>query len=158
MKSIVMKSLVTVVLALGIGNYLVYLKTGQMPVMAMRDSLSHSIATPSLSGVGNGLAAAVSEAKTTLARQLPAGVSAPAAPVYKWTDEQGVVHFSDKPLGPDAEAVTLATPNRLTSDALPSAPGALGDILSSDETSPVEKARAAAEALNQRARQYDQEL
>lgn len=153
MKSIVRKSLVTVVLALGIGNYLVYLKTGQMPVLAMRDSLSHSTTIPSLSGVSNGLAAAVSEAKATLARQLPAGVSAPAAPIYKWTDAQGVVHFSDKPVGPDAEAVILATPNQLFSEEVLTAPEALDEA-----SSPVDKARAAAEALNQRTLQYDQEL
>jgi len=55
---------------------------------------------------------------------LAAVVAAQAAVVYKWTDPDGVVHFSDQPVPGAERIVTSSGPGRLGTVVTPSTPGA----------------------------------
>ncbi len=155
------KSVVVLLLVLGVGNYLVYLKTGQMPLRDIRERMGsdwlvdlRELFSPDqlaadAKKVINDASARVSEPE-------------PAAPtkVYKWTDEDGQVHFGDKPAN-GAEQVEVDTRNAI------SAPEDTGGD-TGQETAPqtsggqavqesvLDKARAAAEAMKQHVQQQEQ--
>lgn len=71
MKKLIFKCIFVVVVALGASNYMMYIMTGKLPFS--KDSLP-SFDSPSMPSF--------SEAKTT---------------AYKWTDENGVTHYSSEP-------------------------------------------------------------
>lgn len=159
MKRVLMKSLVVLVLAMGIGNYLIYLKTGQMPILAMRDKIDDSgVSALFQSFSADKITADARAAANKVVNQLSTTEPATEVKVYKWTDAEGRVHFSDKPLVQNAESITLDTRNAISAPESASLPKP--NISASDKTaaepSPLEKARAAAEAMNTRAAQQEQ--
>ncbi|MBU2984241.1 DUF4124 domain-containing protein [Saccharophagus degradans] len=78
MKKLIFKCVVVVVLALGASNYMMYIMTGKLPFST--ESLP-SFSSPSLPTFAEG--------KTT---------------AYKWTDANGVVHYSSEPPPNPADA------------------------------------------------------
>lgn len=153
------KSVVVLLLVFFIGNYLIYLKTGQMPLRDMRERMDDDW----LAGLrdffsSDQLAADAKAAVKTVSDK----VSEPEAPaptkVYKWTDTNGQVHFGDKPLARGAEQLEVDMRNAI------SAPEEIPSIIEQQDTAPkasayesaLDKARAAAEAMKQRVQQQEQ--
>ncbi|PUA29418.1 MAG: hypothetical protein B0W54_02190 [Cellvibrio sp. 79] len=145
----IFKSLVVILLVLGVGNYLVYLKTGQFPITAIRENYN-----------GDWLAALkesfspddlVSTAKKTVDDLTNDEADKPApTKVYKWTDADGVVHYGDRPDTAGAEQVEVKIQNAISADEIQSKPAS-----SSASQTPLEKARAAAESMKVRSQQQE---
>lgn len=163
MKRLLVKSLVAILLALGIGNYLIYLKTGQIPISALRDSIGNTGGDLFPTFSSDNIKAEVRAAANKVVNQLSATEPATATTVYKWTDAEGRVHFSDKPLVQNAQqlevkirnAISAPEPSMLSNpDTSLNKSSTDGQL--SENASPLEKARAAAEAMNARAAQQEQ--
>jgi hypothetical protein len=159
---LLLKSVVVLLLVFFIGNYLIYLKTGQMPLRDMRERMGddwlvdlRELLSP------DQLAANAKQAVKNVSDK----VSEPEAPaptkVYKWTDANGHVHFGDKPVASGAEQIEVDTRNAI------SAPENTGNDFGQETESQVtarqsapesalDKARAAAEAMKQRIQQQEQ--
>lgn len=147
---LIFKSLVVLVVMFGIGNYLVYLKTGHMPIIDLRErwgsdwmvDMQEKYAPDQL----------VEQAKKTVDNFSVGGEENPAAPVkvYKWTDANGRVHYGDNPNANGAELVKVDMRSALSPpDSQPT------EITSNKPQdvaphTPIEKARAAAEAMEKR--------
>lgn len=155
------KSVVVLLLVLGVGNYLVYLKTGQMPLRDMRERMGsdwlvdlRELFSP------NQLAVDAKQVVKKVSDKVSEPEPAAPTKVYKWTDEDGQVHFGDKPAN-GAEQVEVDTRNAI------SAPEETGGD-PGQETAPqtsggqavqesvLDKARAAAEAMKQHVQQQEQ--
>lgn len=153
------KSVVVLLLVFFIGNYLIYLKTGQMPLRDMRERMGDDW----LVDLGelyspDQLAADAKQA----VKKVSDKVSEPETPaptkVYKWTDANGQVHFGDKPIASGAEEIEVDTRNAL------SAPEETASVGDQQEAAPqatvqesaLDKARAAAEAMRQHVQQQEQ--
>lgn len=153
------KSVVVLLLVFFIGNYLIYLKTGQMPLRDMRERMGddwlvdlRELFSP------DQLAADAKQAVKNVSDK----VSEPEAPeptkVYKWTDANGQVHFGDKPVASGAEEIEVDTRNAI------SAAEATASAVDQQEAAPqatvqesaLDKARVAAEAMRQRVQQQEQ--
>lgn len=157
MKRLVMKSLVVVLLVFGVGNYLIYLKTGQTPVLDMRDKISNNrfndlLQSFSAEKITADARAAADKVVNQLSTTEPTDTT-----VYKWTDAEGRVHFSDKPLVQHAQQIEVEMRNAISAPE----PAWPKPTVSTKDTavggaSPLEKARAAAEAMNVRAVQQEQ--
>lgn len=106
MKRLMFKSLVVVLFVFFAGNYLIYLKTGQMPLRDIRERMGDDwlVDLRELFSPGQ----LVADAKQAM-KNVSDKVSdpEPVAPtkVYQWTDANGRVHFSDKPTVNGAEQV-----------------------------------------------------
>jgi hypothetical protein len=169
MKSVLIKALVVVLLAMGIGNYLIYLKTGQMPAMALRDKLSADGFSHLFSSLSvNEMAADTRAAAARVVNQLTPDEPMTEQKVYKWTDAEGRIHFSDKPLVDSAQQIKVDTRKSISDpepgllsktkallDAQKYGAAGAGDTAAA-ELSPLEKAKAAAEAMNARTLQQEQ--
>lgn len=158
MKRLLFKSLTVVLLVFFIGNYLIYLKTGQMPLRDMRERMGddwrvdlQELFSP------DQLAADAKQAMKNVADKV--SEPEPAAPtrVYKWTDANGQVHFGDKPVASSAEEIEVDVRNAI------SAPEEVAPVAERDvapqanvQESALDKARAAAEAMKQRVQQQEQ--
>lgn len=153
------KSVVVLLLVVFIGNYLIYLNTGQMPLRDMRERMGddwlvdlRELFSP------DQLAADAKQAMKSVSDK----VSEPEAPattkVYKWTDANGQVHFGDKPVASGAEQIEVNVSNAI------SAPEEAARIADQQDIAPkvsvqesaLDKARAAAEAMRQRVQQQEQ--
>lgn len=159
MKRVLMKSLVVVVLAMGIGNYLIYLKTGQMPVLAIRDQIdSNGFGSLFPSFSADEIAADARAAAGKVVNQLSPTEPVGEQKVYKWTDAEGRVHFSDKPLVQNAQQIEVDTRNAISAPESSSwaKPKVSANDKAADELSPLEKAKAAAEAMNARTAAQEQ--
>src|SRR6188768_3750712 len=95
------KSVVVLLLVLGIGNYLVYLKTGQMPLRDMRERMGEDwlvdlreLLSDQLSP--DQLAADAKKAMNNVSAKVSEPEPAVPTKIYKWTDAKGQVHFGDK--------------------------------------------------------------
>lgn len=75
MKSLIIKCIIMVMLALGVSNYLIYIKTGKMPFSFDRFN------APSFSALPD----------------VPKLIGGGKEQAYKWTDENGVTHYSSEP-------------------------------------------------------------
>ncbi|ACE83003.1 hypothetical protein CJA_1024 [Cellvibrio japonicus Ueda107] len=131
--------------ALGIGNYVVYLQTGYVP---LRDLIDRGL--PSL-GVPDGLKQELGKLVQD-ARRMGADVGSEkpiAVKVYKWTDAKGVVHYGEQPAGTNAEEVII-NPNRNLLPAEPEPGSSAAAAGGPDAQTPIEKARAAAELMKAR--------
>lgn len=156
------KSVVVLVLVFAIGNYLIYLKTGQLPLHDMRERMggdwlvdlrelvSNKLSPDQLAADAKGVMKSVSD------QVIEPDTPAPTK-VYKWTDANGQVHFGDKPVTSDAEQIEVDTRNAI------SAPEQSADRVTSPtpttktvSESALDKARAAAEAMKQRVQQQEQ--
>lgn len=78
MKKLAVKITLMIVVMIGVSNYMMYIMTGKSPMTFSMSNFSLSGATDAIKSVGND----VIPAKTETA--------------YKWTDEHGVVHYSNE--------------------------------------------------------------
>ncbi|MDO8344792.1 MAG: DUF4124 domain-containing protein [Cellvibrio sp.] len=153
------KSVVVLLLVFFIANYLIYLKTGQMPLRDMRERMGddwlvdlRELLSP------NQLTADAKQVIKGVADEYSAPEPAAKTKVYKWTDANGQVHFGDKPLASGAEQIEVEVRNAI------SAPEAASRISDQQDAAPkvsvqesaLDKARAAAEAMKQRVQQQEQ--
>lgn len=153
------KSVVVLVLVFFIGNYLIYLKTGQMPLRDMRERMGddwlvdlRELFSPEQ------LAADAKQAMKNVSDKVSEPEPVEPTKVYKWTDANGQVHFGDRPVASGAEQIEVDTRNAISapeetasiSDQQDAAPKA------SVQESALDKARAAAEAMRQRVQQQEQ--
>lgn len=153
------KSVVVLVLVFFIGNYLIYLKTGQMPLRDMRERMGddwlvdlRELFSP------DQLAADAKQAMKNVSDKVSEPEPVEPTKVYKWTEANGQVHFGDRPVASGAEQIEVDTRNAISapeetasiSDQQDAAPKA------SVQESALDKARAAAEAMRQRVQQQEQ--
>lgn len=158
MKSLIMKSLMVLIFVAGMGNYLVYLKTGQMPLLAMRDQFAGKSPGDFLPDLSTEqLASDARDVADKVVNQLSDEESGAEVKIYKWTDADGRVHFSDKPQAQNAQQITVDTRNTLPPVSTQSATHKVNETAAGDTASPLEKARAAADAMNRRAAQQEQD-
>jgi hypothetical protein len=138
------KSLVVVLLVFGIGNYLIYLKTGHMPVQDLRERWGNDwLVDVQEKYAPDQLSKKVKSAVDDLTHD---GSEKPSpTKIFKWVDDNGQVHYGDKP-NDNAEQVEVNMRNAISPpersiDAVADAPQ-----IAPPQT-PIEKARAAAEAM-----------
>ena len=162
MKRLLFKTLIVVLFVFFIGNYLIYLKTGQMPLRDMRERMGEDwlvdlreLFSP------DQLAADARQAVQTVSDKVSKPEPAVPTTVYKWTDANGQVHFGDRPVANGAQQIEVDTRNAI------SAPEETGPVArqraishtteqQSLPGSALDKARAAAEAMKQRVQQQEQ--
>ncbi len=159
MSRLLVKSVVVLILMFAIANYLIYLKTGRLPLHDMRErmgsdwlvDLRESFSPDQLVSDAKGVMKNVTEQVTE--QNAPAPTK-----VYRWTDANGQVHFGDKPATTGAEQLEVDTRNAISAPEKNTNQRAASPI--SDSTtvseSALDKARAAAEAMKQRVRQQEQ--
>lgn len=150
---LVFKAIVVVVLAAGIGNYLIYLKTGHMPLRDFSSHLASGFANLKEEYAPGQLA---DKAKKTVEglTQDEATKTAPTK-VYKWTDTDGRVHYGDKPQSIDAEQVEVKIQNAISPSGQQNTAAIAEESTQVQEQTPLEKARAAAEAMKARVHQQE---
>lgn len=158
MKRLLFKSVVVLLLVFFIGNYLVYLKTGQLPLSDMRQRMGHDWWVDLRELLSSEQLAA--DAKAAIKR-VSDKVSEPETPapitVYKWTDANGQVHFGDKPLASGAEQIEIDMRNAISApEEAPQITQPKSSPKVSAQESAIDKARAAAEAMKQRVQQQEQ--
>lgn len=161
MKRLVFKSLVVVLLVFFIGNYLIYLKTGQMPLRDMRERMGDDwrVDLAELFSTDQ-LAADAKAAMKSVSDQYSEPEPVAPTKVYKWTDANGQVHFGDKPATSDAKQIEVDTRKALSAPeetvSVVDQQGTVPKASVSVQESALDKARAAAEAMKQRAQQQEQ--
>lgn len=153
------KTVVVLLLVFFIGNYLVYLKTGQMPLSDMRERMGddwlvdlRELFSP------DQLASDAKQAMKNVSDKVSEPEPVAPTKVYKWTDANGQVHFGDKPVAKGAEEIEIDTRNAI------SAPEETAFVADKQDVAPeagaqetaLDKARAAAEAIKQRVQQQEQ--
>lgn len=151
------KSLMVVLLVFGIGNYLVYLKTGAVPLMDLRISSGNWFAEAQQKYAPDQLAAQAKKAVKNVTESQ--GNQTPPARVYKWTDKNGQIHYGDKAGADTAEQIEVELKNVISPPEPVAVPeyGAKRPISEPEQPAqtPLEKARAAAEAINARTREQE---
>jgi Domain of unknown function (DUF4124) len=169
MKTLIFKCTVAVMLALGLSNYFIYLKTGKVPLGDWPTKVSNFIANKQID-VKDLASDAKKMANKATGDTLAIGDD--GVKVYKWTDAKGVVHYDSKPVE-GAKVLTIDTDtNVLTSDDLPKKiekeSGSKDNEKSVDEKSveeslknldektPIEKAQAVSDAMKARTKQQEQ--
>lgn len=138
---ILIKMLLVTGLLVGIGNYMIYLKTGRMPVREWVQNWSW----PELPSLDAGQL--VEDAKRLGGEA--AGEKPVPTKVYKWTDANGVVHYGERPAEGAQELSINPDQNILPSDQ-PSLADDLPEQAAPSEA-PLDQARSAAEAMKARA-------
>lgn len=147
---LVFKALVVVFLAVGIGNYLIYLKTGQLPANDWRERFGNWVAEFKGPYSADQL---TNKARQTVDDLTGSESDKPASTkVYKWTDDNGQVHYGDKPVSASAEQIDINIQNAISTDEAEPEPVSQD---SGTQQSPLEKARAAAEAMKARTQQQE---
>lgn len=157
------KSVVVLVLVFAIGNYLIYLKTGQLPLHDMRERMGSDWLVDLRELLSNKLSPdqLVSDAKGVMKNMSDQVVEQDAptpTKVYKWTDANGQVHFGDKPVAKDAEQIEVDTRNAISAPETSTDPQVTSQTSTTKTVSEsaLDKARAAAEAMKQRVQQQEQ--
>jgi hypothetical protein len=159
MKRLLFKSLTVVLLVFFIGNYLIYLNTGQMPLRDMRERMGDDwLVDLRESFAPDQLAADAKQAMKTVADKVSEPEPAAPTKVYKWTDANGQVHFGDKPVASNAEQIAVDTRNAISA---PEASAFVHEQYTAEpklsvQESAIDKARAAAAAMQQRVQQQEQ--
>lgn len=144
MMRLVFKAVVVVVLALGMGNYLVYLNTGKLPLSDWKDKLS----LESLRFSPTQLFEDTKKATTNVVDEHFSGNEVPiTTKIYKWTDENGVVHYGERPARADARELSVDDGNVTFMPATDVAETRSTQVPTETPQTPLEKARAAAEAM-----------
>lgn len=148
MMRLIFKALVVVFLAMGIGNYVVYLNTGKLPLSDLKEKLSLESLSFSTKQFFEGTKKATTDA---VGEHISGGGSSTATKIYKWTDENGVVHYGERPAGTGAQELSVDDSNlsivpAAETDAARDLPKAHTTTVDEAKT-PIEKARAAAEAM-----------
>jgi hypothetical protein len=161
MKRLLFKSLIVVLFVFFIGNYLIYLKTGQMPLRDMRERMGEDwlvdlreLFSP------DQLAADARQAVQTVSDKVSKPEPAAPTTVYKWTDANGQVHFGDRPVANGAQQIEVDTRNAISApETGPVAGRSAASHTTEQQSLPdsaLDKARAAAEAMKQRVQQQEQ--
>jgi hypothetical protein len=146
MKALLLKTLVFTGVIVGISNYVIYLKTGRMPIKEWVQSGNWSF-----DWSADQLAAKAEKMGKGVMNQVSPTSTEPTK-VYKWTDADGVVHYGERPAGDGAQEMSIDTEQNVfnaPSSNLP-ANSTGGEQDPGDQQAPLEKARAAAEALKAR--------
>lgn len=152
------KSVVVLLLVFFIGNYLIYLKTGQMPLRDMRERMGddwlvdlRELLSP------DQLAADAKQAMKSVSDKVSEPETPAPTKIYKWTDANGQVHFGDKPLASDAEQIEVDMRDAISApeEAPQIAEPQIAPKVTVQESA-LDKARAAAEAMKQRVQQQEQ--
>ena len=163
MLRLLFKSVVVLVLIVGIGNYLVYLKTGQMPLRDMHDRMGDDwFADLRASFSTEQFTNDAKQAVNDITNQYGGQEQATPTTVYKWTDANGQVHFGDKPQNANAEQVEVNIQNAISAPVEAQSDKGRNEVnpqamnQSSSGNSALDKARAAAEAMQQRIQQQEQ--
>jgi len=156
-----------VLLVFVVGNYLIYLKTGQLPLNDMKARLGSDwlVDLRELMSFDSLSADAKSALKDLKGKYVEPEPIAPVK-VYKWTDVDGQVHFGDKPGANTAEQIEVEMRNGISAPerGVSPAAGAKGGIVGGESNtaspaggeSALDKARAAAEAMQQRNQAQEQ--
>jgi len=159
MLRLLFKSVVVLLLIFFIGNYLIYLKTGQIPLRDMSERMGddwlvdlRELLSP------DQLAADAKQAMKNVSDKVSEPEPVAPTKVYKWTDANGQVHFGDKPVASGAEQIEVDTRKAI------SAPEETASVIDQQDAAPkasvqesaLDKARAAAEAMKQRVQQQEQ--
>ena len=124
-----------------------------MPIRDLRERLGSDWWTDLKESYGPGQL--TEKAKTTVNDLVADDEVSQPTKVYKWTDANGQVHYGDKPQNAGAEQVEVSTRNAI------SAPDNQAHIENEQpetvvaEESPLEKAKAAAEAMKARIQQQE---
>lgn len=140
MKRILFKMLVVTGLMVGIANYVIYLQTGRMPVQEWVKNLKTLDMNPShwvgdVKKMGEGVIDQVTPSKPVT--------------VYKWTDADGVIHYGERPVDDNAEAMKIDTNrNLMSAPVVTDSPDPAAS--EQDQQAPIEAARAAAESMKAR--------
>ena len=140
MKGIIIKALVVIGVVIGLANYFIYLQTGRMPVKewVQKINMNPDNLASSAKNLGKDVIDQVKPSEPTK--------------VYKWTDEYGVVHYGERPVNDAAEEITIKADHNILPTSTPAdTVDAASGIDANDQQAPIEKARAAAEALKARA-------
>jgi len=148
MMRLIFKALVVVFLAMGIGNYVVYLNTGKLPLNDLKEELSFESLSFSTKQLFENTKQATTDA---VDEHLSNGGSSMVTKIYKWTDENGVVHYGERPAGTGAQELTVNDSNlsivpAAETEASLDLPKPHATTVDEAQT-PIEKARAAAEAM-----------
>lgn len=148
------KALVVVLLAVGVGNYLIYLKAGQFPINSVRENYNGDwLAAVKESITFNKFAAEAKKSVSDLTGEEP--VQPVPTKVYKWTDANGQVHYGDKPRSADAEQVEVKIQNAISPPDDQTAEAAAEEPARAQQQTPLEKARAAAESMKARVQEQE---
>lgn len=147
MKSAIIKSFMVVFIVIALVHYALYLRTGRLP---------WGESSPGMPSFSKSL-------PTSLPKSLPTVESLTSGgktQVYKWVDENGVIHYSQEPPPEEAQAQAQSLeldPANLNVMAAPvpqeapaSSPVVGGPSSFDDGKTPIEKAREAAELLQAR--------
>jgi len=157
MKGLLFKSIVVVLLVFFIGNYLIYLKTGQMPLRDMRERLGDDWMVDLREQFSSDqLAADAKAAMKSVTDQYSEPEPVAPTKVYKWTDVNGQVHFGDNPAAGDAEQIEVDTRKAISAPEAADINVEQPEPKVTAQESALDKARAAAEAMKQRAQQQEQ--
>ncbi|WP_039912913.1 DUF4124 domain-containing protein [Cellvibrio mixtus] len=145
----IFKSLIILVIVLGVGNYLVYLKTGQFPLAKVRENYNGDWLAAVKETFSSGDLFA--EAKKTVDGLTQDDAAKPApTKVYKWTDANGQVHYGDKPDSVGAEQVEVKIQNAISPPDQDATQTNTQKSVTSGMQTPLEKARAAADKMQTR--------
>lgn len=146
MMRLIFKALVVVVLAVGLGNYVVYLNTGKLPLSDLKSKLSLSSLDFSPTQVFENTKRATTDA---VGEHFSSKSETSATKIYKWTDEDGVTHYGERPVGANAQALDVNDGNVTILSIDDSAKAELEEAppVPGEPQTPLEKARAAAEAM-----------
>lgn len=133
---IAFKILVVLGVVIGISNYVIYLQTGRMPVQewVKNISLKPSDMASGAKNLGKNVIDQVKPSEPTK--------------VYKWTDENGVVHYGERAATENAEEVAITDHDVVPVQAESAQEG-------DDNQAPLEKAKAAAEAMKARIKEQE---
>jgi hypothetical protein len=145
------RALVIILLVAGIGNYLTYLKTGQLPLNDWRGRLESWMVDLRQSFSPDQLTAEAKQTADKIASQYQQAEPAAPTKVYKWTDAEGRVHYGDKPKVANAEQVEVKIQNAMSAPAVNRSLDETDlEVASATGDSTLDKARAAAELMRQR--------
>ena len=147
------KSLVVVLLVFGIGNYLIYLKTGQMPVHDLRERWGNDWLVEAQEKYAPDQ---LSKKVKSVVDDLTNDESEKPSPtrVFKWIDDNGQVHYGDKP-NANAGQVEVNMRNAISPPEHHSLDVVADKPLSAPQQTPIEKARAAAEVMKARTQEQE---
>ncbi len=134
MKRLIGRGLLFVGVFAGIANYLIYLQTGQMPARDWWIKIQSGSWHGSIQQLEASAAAKIPGAKTKVE-------------VYKWTDADGVVHYGEKPGTEAAEVISVQTQGNSMAAPVSVPVGEAQEQVNQPQGSPLEQARAAAEAM-----------
>lgn len=107
MKKAIFKSLLVVVISIGLVNYLVYLQTGKMLRKNSVVNFASSLHMRRLSDFSffNFLQEKMMDSFESVGPKISSNSQ---TPIYKWTDERGMVHYSEElPMNSRAQKISL---------------------------------------------------